>query len=677
MKKKFLRIISILFVFVMAITALAGCGSCGGDDDEAQSNVVDNSKGHVDNSTVTDNYLLRNGVTEYYIVYPEDVDSASADAVSELKHFFKQATGIELSAVSDKGLSHDDNRKAFSIGKNNLFKTSGLTVDEATLGNDGHIIKTVGNTIYLVGGGYAGNLYAVYTLLEKAFNYDTLFRDTFTIDKVSDYKLYNYDILEIPDVMARRPGTEYDINKQTDYDELMHYKRLRYYPAKYGTLPIHEDFFPESNKGVTHNAPCYVPAYIYKADHPKWYSTAQPEDLCYTAHGDEAELELMITECAKKIQYSLKLYSPKSYPHMNIAIFQKLDQPGECSCDGCMADKATYGTQSASVIKFVNRVSLKVDEWMAQPENAEYKRINFKVMFLAYHQFSEPPVNYNEDTGEYEPVDDSVIFVKNAGVQHAPIYDYDTQSPLYSEVNAGGLETMKRWQAVTQEEGSYGLWAYGVRFTRSIYFYDTFNFYNNDYFRFLYQNNRAGLFFNERSGSVQGMNTTFENLKDYIESKLAWNCNVDMNALIDKWFNGMFGEAAPYVKQYFDELRMHTRKTAEENDMIIVNSMYFGINAAKYWPYNLQNSWVELFDQAYQAIEPLQNTDPELYEKLYRNVSSEYIAPTYILINFYKDDMSLEQKTKTFNMITQAAKITKISSINGMETTEYLRKLYE
>lgn len=676
MRRKTIRIISLVFAL---ITLFSAC-NCGGSDDNkpdsTKSKAADNSANHYRSVTETDNYVVRNGTTEYYIVYPQDVDKATADGVSELQYFFKKATGIALNAVVDSGLSHDDSRKVFSIGRTNLFKTSGLEVDEEKFGNDGHIVKTVGNTIYLVGGGYAGNLYSVYTFLEIAFNYDTYAIETYTIDEVDNLKLYNYDVVEIPDILNRRPDTDYDLTKVTDYDRAMHYNRLKVYTAKSGALPIHSEYKPFSTAGITHNSTSYLPTYVYKEQHPKWYSTAVPEDLCYTAHGDGDELEAMIEEVAKKIEYSLTLYTPKNYPNMNTAVIQKLDLPGECACDGCMAIKTTYGTQSAAVIKFVNRVALKVDEWMAKPENAEYKRIGFKVMFLAYHQFSEAPVVYNEETQAYEPIDDSVVFVKSAGVQHAPIYDFDTASSIYDEVNEGGIEKIKRWQAVCPE-GSYGVWGYGMRFTRDIYFYDTFNFFNNDYFRLLYENGRAGLFFREASGTRQGTAIGFDGLEDYISSKLMWNCNADMDALMDKWFNGVFGEAAKYVQQFFNELRTHTRKTAEENGMVIINSMYYGINNKKYWPYAQQKKWLDLFDQAFEAIKPIESTDPELYKTMKKNLSAEYISPAYIMLTFYKEDLPTEERNKIIENITNAARLTNVKNINGIEREEYLKKLYE
>lgn len=676
MNSKLTKFISILSVFLMMVSVVGCANKCNKTKtDDKQSQAVDNSANHYQSITETNNYLVRNGMTEYYIVYPEDPDKAMSDAVSELKYFFKEATKIDLRSVTDVGMTHDDSNKVLSIGRTNLFKTSGLTIDENRLGNDGHIVKTVGNTIYMVGGGYSGNLYAVYTFLEKAFNYDTFVRDSFTIDKVSTFKLYNYDVVEIPDIMNRRPGTDYDVNKMTDYDEVMNYNRLRVYNAKYGTLPIHYEYTPLSNKGVTHNAPCYLPDYIYKEKHPYWYSTAVPQDLCYTAHGDETELSLMIEEVAKKIEYSLTLYTPKEYPHMNLAVIQKLDAPGECACDGCMEQKTKYGTQSAAVIKFVNRVSQKVVEWMEKPENADYKRINFKFGFLAYHQFTQAPAIYNESTKKYEPIDESVVLSKNSFVQHAPIYNFDTQSSLYHEVNEGGLESMERWQAVCSES-SYSLWSYGNRPSRPMYYYDSLNHFNNDYFRFLYKNGKVGLYFCERNYS-DGTTTGFEHLKDYVQSKLTWNCNLDMNALIEKWFNGVFGDAAPYIRQYFDELRFHTLKTAEENGMVVINSMYYGIDNKKYWPYYLQNRWLKLFDQAVEVIAPLESKNCELYDKIMKNIMTEYIAPTYIMLNFYKSDMPVQERNTVVQNITNAARMTKIGTISGMDTNEYLRKLYD
>lgn len=681
MKNKLTVILSFLITFV---TVFSGCsnGCRPNKQDDSQNSVinktVDNSENHYQKITETDEYLVRNGRTDYYIVYPEDLDKATSDGVSELKYFFKKATGAELRSTTDAGMTHDDNRKVFSIGRTKLFETSGLTVDESKLGNDGHVIKTVGNTIYMIGGGYSGNLYAVYTFLERAFNFDTYTITTYTIDQVDTYKLYNYDIVEIPDIVNRRADVGYEINSMTDYDKVMHLNRLKFTTEKYGNLPIHMEYTPLSNKGITHNSSCYIPSYIYKAEHPKWYSTAVPDDVCFTAHGDEEELELLIEECAKKIEYSLKLYTPKEYPNMNVVGLLKQDVQGECACDGCVAIKVKYGVASAATIQFVNRLVKKVQDWMGKPENAEYKRNDFLVYITAYHQYSEAPVKYNEETKQYEPIDDSVVLIKGAGIDHSPVYDFDSQSPLFHEVNAKGVESIKRWRAVCPYDGSYTLWAYAQRFTREIYFYDTFSHFNNDYFRFLYEYGRTGKFFREASTEIQqGVAVGFDSLENYLMSKLTWNCNADMNALIDKWFNGIFGDAAKYVRQYFDELRIHVKKTAEENGMVIVNSMYYGIEHKEFWPYSIQNSWLELFEQAFETIEPLKSTNPEIYKKVKTELSAECVSPAYVMLDLYKKEMPIERRNQVVKMITKAVKVTNVPKVNGKTVDEYLKSLYE
>ena len=231
------RLIIILSFLVAFVTAFSGCSNeCGTKKPNDSQNTVinetiDNSENHYQKITETDKYLVRNGRTDYYIVYPEDLDKATSDGVSELKYFFKKATGAELRSTSDVGMTHDDDRKVFSIGRTKLFETSGLTVDESKLGNDGHIIKTVGNTIYMIGGGYSGNLYAVYTFLERAFNFDTYTITTYTIDKVDTYKLYNYDIVEIPDIVNRRADVGYGCSTERLK------KGLKYLGESIGYLP--------------------------------------------------------------------------------------------------------------------------------------------------------------------------------------------------------------------------------------------------------------------------------------------------------------------------------------------------------------------------------------------------------------------------------------------------------
>ena len=73
--------------------------------------------------TETSKPFIKNGVTQYKVVLPDDLNNDIALARDELVHFFKIATDIELEVISDRGLTFDKNDKYISIGKTSLLKS--------------------------------------------------------------------------------------------------------------------------------------------------------------------------------------------------------------------------------------------------------------------------------------------------------------------------------------------------------------------------------------------------------------------------------------------------------------------------------------------------------------------------------------------------------------------------
>ena len=127
--------------------------------------------------------LVSDGKTDYKLVVSEDADKSERYAVSEFTYFFKEATGIALECVTDQGKTHATGNQFVCIGDNALFRSAGLGFEQDDLQKDEVRIETKDQSIYLVGGGTDGTLYAVYALLEDLFHYDFFFTDAYYIDK--------------------------------------------------------------------------------------------------------------------------------------------------------------------------------------------------------------------------------------------------------------------------------------------------------------------------------------------------------------------------------------------------------------------------------------------------------------------------------------------------------------
>ena len=125
-KKNLLKSITAFFIVAILAFSIVGCNKT--DNSGSDSVNVSDSGGaeptvenenHRFSYKETNEYLIKNGTTEYKIVIPSENVSAELNiARDELVRLFKEATGVTLEAISDAGKSHDANGK-------NFFKPSG------------------------------------------------------------------------------------------------------------------------------------------------------------------------------------------------------------------------------------------------------------------------------------------------------------------------------------------------------------------------------------------------------------------------------------------------------------------------------------------------------------------------------------------------------------------------
>ena len=213
------------FCFLLTISALFGVFGCSNSDDSSQSSSqapVQTVEKPVDKSTFegvhdftmteTSNYLVKDGKTDYKLVVAEELAAIETQAKEEFITLFQQATGIKMPTMKATDMKHDPNGKYICLGENDMFADSGIEIDKEALTSEGVRIVTKDQTVYIVGGGYYGTLYAVYDFMQLTFNYEQYYLDCMEIETgVKEKKLYNYDVTDIPDIAKRTTGYDRSI----------------------------------------------------------------------------------------------------------------------------------------------------------------------------------------------------------------------------------------------------------------------------------------------------------------------------------------------------------------------------------------------------------------------------------------------------------------------------------
>lgn len=606
--------------------------------------------------TKTNKVFIKKGQTDYKIVVPENTPNDIGVARDELTHFFEIATGIKLETITDKDLEHDSRAKYISIGQTNLLKTSGVEVDTNYLTPDGCRIVTKDNTIYIVGGTDIGSLNATYDFLHIVFKYEQYSPDVYEIDRnVKNLSLYNFDVTDIPDIQQRAQNYGFLLNGNGNYDQSRIGYRMRMTKGRgYYFMPVYKEFSYHSESKLSTNTNTYVPFELHAKDHPLWFSdlcTAGQYQLCYTAHGDAAELEALIDHVFRKIIFSMQYFTPELYPNYNVITFTMEDNFNICNCEHCEADKNTYGAYSSSLIKFVNEVGKRVDEWQKKEENAAYYRPNFQIIYFAYNGYVDAPIVFNDETNEYEPTHPDVVLYPNTGVYLAIIDRGDFQfdffnNPIHNggyEGDMGIKETIDSWGALTDD---IYLWLYQTNFANYGYFYDSFSFYNQPMYNYISSKGLKMFFAQGQDTKGSGNSgTNFNNLKTYLNCKLSWNSTLDQSVLMERYFRAMYGRAYKEMWNYFGALRAFNYEILMNNPDTLINnrSIYNKINQRQYLPLASLKSLVKLIDEAQTKITREYYSEEEY--KIYKyNIEAEVFFPLYAQLELYASmDLTIEE----------------------------------
>jgi len=606
------RFTALLIALVVCAACMCACSS---DASGFRHDIPANAESgiHVHNNEKTADYLLKDGKTSYKILMPADADANTLMAQTELNALFKEATGTEFEVVTDSDSVATD-AKYISIGNTSLLQKAGLTAESSLLRNYGFHMATVDENVFLYGATGYGNLYAVYELLADIVNFEFFYTDLYRLNKgVSNIPLMKYDVTEVPDIEFRAANYGY---MRESVDTQM---RLRITP--------YEDFFMLIDGAVAHTSLNILPPDKHPEHRDFWYEKDLWQ-LCYTAHGNEAEYKAMVEAASVRLIQALK-----EYPDRNLVTITTADNGEVCECDACRASKQKYGADSAAVILFINDVRAHLDGLLATEEYKQYDR-DFDILFFAYSSYEEAPSFKNEETGKYE-ANAGIHCADGVSVWMAPI-KADFTHKMTAIENLPTREITDAWKAISD---TVYLWYYSTNFKHYLVPYDSFDAMPDTY-RYM-KNMGAKMIFNQAQYDNTSSATGFSMLKGYLNAKLSWNVNADYARLIEDYFETCYGDAASAMSKLFNALRAHTCLLKEgELGYDGVFSVYNDYEKAAMWPKQLLLGWKEYIEEGIGVLEGMKYISPETYDKQYRQVAVERIWLDYLLIQLYSSDTS-------------------------------------
>ena len=595
MAKVFRLIVCVLLAVLLGMAGvLAGC-SGGNDEEERQE---------------TDFSLVSDGRSDYEIVIAENATTLEKTAATELELLFYEATGVHLPIRTDG--DYNKSKPYISLGYNALLSDE-MRIGAAGLSESGYRMLNEGQNVFMFGPLY-GTLYAVYDFMNYQFGFEQFAANCYSLEKgVKDKKLFAYDDTVEPDFTYRIKN--FGMLTGSGDKNLMN--RLRYHTVESTVMGL---------KGQRwHNYFTVVPKTQYEDEHFDWFSEDGTQ-LCLTR--DPEGLEKLFLAALKEAVIQ--------YPEISIFSMTQNDTTDWCDCKKCSDLYQKYGTDAAAMIQFTNRVDAKFQEWLRQ----EYPDREVHICVFAYLPTEKPPVKETSE-GVFEVIDNSVRLNDGIYVVYAPIsanmyYAFDD---IENEII---YDNIRGWSAVTDQ---LMIWTYNQSYYYYMGYFDNFN------------SMQANAKILKESGAVwwydQGQwnannSTAFNTLKCYLSSKLAWDVDTDIGAATERFFANYFGEASDIMLTLFNNIRVWYAHLVNEGVYVPIPQTYFDTTQGSLFKYGVLKGWLDQIDAAYSAIEPLKNTEGELYS-LYRDrINTESIFIRYCLINnfsaYFQSDVLADMK---------------------------------
>ena len=501
--------------------------------------------------------LAENGKTAYVIALADDAIPAEKTAADQLQQYLQQITGAQFSIEPETAVTAD--APQILVGAGTRVKVLLPKQDWESLGADGIVIKTVGKNLILAGGRPRGTLYAVFQFLEsQGCNWWTPTEKT--IPHKSTFTVPSQNVVYVPPFNYREQYTN-SVQNDPIFATMMRengnfQKQSEEWGGHYTVL------------GFVHTFSQLLPPEKYFKDHPEWYSDPDNGYKPCTATsrmpaGHMTQLNLSDPQMLDELTKQALAWIEKNPDAGYIAISQNDNDSGYCRDAASMALAAKEDSQAAPVINFVNKVAERIHQ----------KYPDFKVMTLAYRYTEKPPKTIRPG--------------KNVVVRMAPISS-DYGHPLNSDWNAEVRDKLLAWAGIAP---NLFIWNYVTNFTQTMLPHPDWAGLGPD-LRFFAANNVKGVF--EQGDRYTNGVGDFVQLRTWLIAHLMWNPQLDQEKLTQEFLQGYYGAAAPYLKQYLDEIQ-HSF-LAQKRALSTYNQDYSFINL------DVANKSIQLFDQAEAAV---------------------------------------------------------------------------
>jgi hypothetical protein len=454
------------------------------------------------------------------IVRPAAASPSQTYAAEELQRFAEQMTGVKLPITTDEAALP---ARAILLGDTRFTsELLGSPADIQALGEDGFRLVRRGERLLVLGGPVRGTLYGVYEVLERfggcrwysSWHSVIPHRDTFSVPAL--------DETQKPAFALREPFWFDMFNGDLAARNKANGNAMRL-EARHGG---HSYRFG-GGLGSCHTFDILCPAGVYFDAHPEYFSEVNGKRI-----KDHTQLCLSNPDVLRIVTSNV-LERIRKDPGASFYGVSQNDWYNFCTCAACKAIDDAEESHAGTMIAFVNKIA----------EAVEKEFPNVTIETLAYQYTRKPP---------------KTIRPRANVMPCLCTIECDFSFPITSSAfkeNRAFLDDIRGWGAICKRiyiwDYTTNFREYNSPFPNVLALQDNVKFFRDNRVEFLFE-----------QGAYQGRHGDFAELKAWLLAKWLWNPDLPQEPLLQDFFQGYYGAAAPYVRTYFDALHSYYRDPA-------------------------------------------------------------------------------------------------------------------
>ena len=478
---------------------------------------------------MADYLLAKNGCSDWHIIMAHPVHETVKLAAHELQKFLMQMSGAALPTQTELQPKAE---KEILVGRSSRLAEYGIEIDWEGLGEEGFVMKTGDNWLLLAGNTPRGTLYAVYAFLEEIMGIRWLASDCTVIPTPAEVVFPELDRVEIPAFESREAywsdafDGDYAVRNRMNSNKadisIRQGGRMKFYNFhhSFDELVNYRDYFDT---------------------HPEYFAEVDGKRL----NGPRTQLCLTNPEVLKLAIAKVRQWI-KENPDCRVFSVAQNDWANYCTCPKCRAIDEAEGSPAATMLLFVNALAEEIEK--------DYPDVLIHTFAYQYTRKAPKTIRPRHN-----------VIVRLCSIECCFSHPLDGKplAPIHPEAMerkvrqnraqcacAGEhafLDDLREWGQITKH---LYVWDYVTQFGEYLMPMPNFDVLqrNLQLFRSI---GVAGIL--EQGNFCQGGGGHLAELEAYLQAKLMWNPDCDVEAHMNDFLRGYYGQAAaPIVREYIE-----------------------------------------------------------------------------------------------------------------------------